>query len=234
MPDPTVIPVDQLDLTFEPKPWPFADARRAEIDAYFAELQREKPTLWNGRVLLMHDHRLDGGVLQGRYFETDYASFTAWRAWGRASAGVHDCFGAAAIVAADGAVLLGAMGPHTANAGWIYFPCGTPDRSDLIDGKVDLDFSVRRELKEETGCEASDFAVAPGWTMVTDGNLIAQIKTLRSRESATALRERMLAHLARESQPELSDIRIVRGLADFDPAMPRFVTAFLRYHFAGS
>jgi 8-oxo-dGTP pyrophosphatase MutT (NUDIX family) len=234
MSEPTVTPVDQLDLTFEPKRWPFADERRAEIDAHFAALKREKPALWNGRVLLMHDQRLKAGVLHGRYFETDYASFTAWRAWGRASAGVHDCFGAAAIVAADGAVLLGVMGPHTANAGWIYFPCGTPDRSDLIDGKVDLDFSVRRELKEETGCEASDFTVAPGWTMVTDGNLIAQIKTLRGRESAGALRERMLAHLARESQPELSDIRIVRGPADFDPAMPRFVTTFLRYHFAGS
>ena len=41
----------------------------------------------------------------------------------------------------------------------------------------------------------------------------------------------MLAHLERERQPELSDIRIVRGPADFDAAMPRFVTAFLAQHF---
>jgi 8-oxo-dGTP pyrophosphatase MutT (NUDIX family) len=231
MPNPTVVPLDQLDLTFAPRAWPFADARRAEIDAYFGALKREKPALWNGRVLLMYEHWLDGGVLRGRYLETDYASFTAWRAWGRSSAGAYDCFGAGAIVAADGAVLLGVMGAHTANAGLIYFPCGTPDPSDVIDDKVDLDFSVRRELKEETGCEVSAFTAAPGWTMVIDGTLIAQIKTLRSHESAEALRERMLAHLASEREPELSDIRIVRGPADFDPAMPRFVTAFLRYHF---
>jgi 8-oxo-dGTP pyrophosphatase MutT (NUDIX family) len=234
MSNPAVVPVDRLNLTFDPKPWSFADARRAEIDAYFAALKREKPALWNGRVLLMHDHRLEAGVLRGRYLETDYASFTAWRAWGRASPDVYDCFGAGAVVAADGAVLLGVMGQHTANAGWIYFPCGTPDRSDVVDGKVDLDFSVRRELKEETGCEASAFMIAPGWTMVTDGNLIAMIKTLRSRDNADTLRNRMLAHLASEREPELSDIRIVRGPADFDPAMPRFVTAFLRYHFEGS
>jgi hypothetical protein len=30
----------------------------------------------------------------------------------------------------------------------------------------------------------------------------------------------------------LSDIRIVRGPQDFDPAMPRFVTAFLAQHFS--
>lgn len=233
MSDPAVFSIDQLDLIFSPQPWAFAAERRAEIDAFFEALRRKKPAVWNGRVLMLHDHALVDGVLRGRYLETDYASFAAWRAWGRPSAGVHDCFGAGAVIAADGAVLLGVMGPHTANEGRIYFPCGTPDPSDVIGGKVDLEFSVRRELKEETGCEATEFSAAPGWTMVTDGGLMAQIKTLRSTERAEALRERMLAHLARERQPELSDIRIVRGPADFAPAMPRFVTAFLRYHFDG-
>jgi 8-oxo-dGTP pyrophosphatase MutT (NUDIX family) len=128
-------------------------------------------------------------------------------------------------------VLLGVMGQQNFNAGSIYFPCGTPDPSDIIDGKVDLDFSVRRELKEETGIDAAGLEIEPGWTTVIDGPLIAHIKTLRSHESAETLRARMLAHLAREAQPELSNVRIVRGPADFDPAMPGFVTAFLRYHF---
>ena len=172
------------------------------------------------------------GVFRGAYLETDYASFAAWRHWGRPAAAVHDCFGAAAIVAADGAFLLGVMGPHTVNAGRIYFPCGTPDPDDIVGGRVDLDFSVRRELKEETGLDVAEFAAEPGWTTVFDGSLIAHIKVLRSGESAEALRARMLGHLARERQPELADIRIVRGPADFDPAMPRFVTAFLAQRFA--
>ncbi|HZD89236.1 MAG TPA: NUDIX hydrolase [Pseudolabrys sp.] len=230
---PTVVALDRLDLTFDPQPWPFAIEKRGEIDAYFEALKREKPALWNGRVLLMHRHAVEDGVLRGRYLETDFASFTAWRAWGRPPTGAYDCFGAAAIVAADGAVLVGVMGAHTANAGRIYFPCGTPDPSDIHGGKVDLDFSVRRELQEETGFEAGDFDVAPGWTMVVDGTLIAQIKTLRSRDSADTLRARALVHLASEQHPELADIRIVRGPGDFDPAMPRFVTAFLRDHFGG-
>ncbi len=233
MPDPAVFPVDRLNLTFDPQPWPFSAERRAEIDVFFANVQNEKPTIWNGRVLMMHDYTMAGGMFEGCYLETDYASFSAWCAWGRPPASIFDAFGAGAVFSADGAVLVGVMGPQNFNAGRIYFPCGTPDPSDIHDGKVDLDFSVRRELKEETGIDASEFAVEPGWTSVVDGPLIAQIKTLRSRESAENLRARMLAHLARERQPELSDIRIVRGPADFDPAMPRFVPAFLRYHFAG-
>jgi len=229
----TIFDVDRLDLRFTPRPWPFADERRAEIDVFFAARRRENPALWNGRVLLMHRHALSDGVLQGDYLETDYASFLAWRRWAAPDTGVHDCFGAAALISADGAVLLGRMGAHTANAGHIYFPAGTPDPSDIVDGKVDLAFSVARELKEETGIEMSELAVAPGWTVVADGQLIVAIRTLRSRADADTLRTRILAYLRAEEKPELADIRIARGPSDFEPAMPRFVTAYLARFFAG-
>jgi len=45
---------------------------------------------------------------------------------------------------------------------------------------------------------------------------------------ADDLRARILGHLAQETQPEFSDIRIVRGRGDLDPNMPGFVAAFLR------
>ena len=228
----SVVHVDRLDLTFAQKSWAFARERRAEIDAWFGARQRENPALWNGRVLLLHEHALADGVFSGRYLETDYASFAAWRAWGRPAVAIHDCFGAAAIRSANGAFLLGVMGPHTANAGRIYFPCGTPDPDDIVGDRVDLDLSVRRELKEEAGFDVAEFTAEPGWTSVFDGSLIAHIKVLRSGVSAAALRQRALEHLGREPQPELADIRIVRSPAGFDAAMPRFVTAFLARRFA--
>jgi 8-oxo-dGTP pyrophosphatase MutT (NUDIX family) len=224
----SVVHVDRLQLAFAPKPWAFAHERRAEIDANFESLRRLKPAVWNGRVLLLHQHVLANRVFRGAYLETDFASFAAWRRLGRPAAAVCDCFGAAAIVAADGAFLLGVMGPHTANAGRIYFPCGTPDPNDIVDGQIDLEFSVRRELAEETGLDVAEFAAEPGWTTVFDVPLIAQIKVLHSRDSAEALRARVHGYLARERQPELSDLRIARGPADLDPAMPRFITAFLQ------
>jgi 8-oxo-dGTP pyrophosphatase MutT (NUDIX family) len=229
--EPSLFRIERLELAFKPRPWAFATERRAEIEAYFAELQREKPAIWNGRVLLMHRQVVRDGVFSGDYLETDYASFSAWRTWGRPPAGVHDCFGAAAIIAADGACLLGVMGSHTFNAVEIYFPCGTPDPNDIVAGKVDLDFSVRREVKEETGIDASEFTVEPGWTTVVEGPLIAQVKVLRSTRTAETLAARMRDYLSREENPELSDICIVRSPRDFTPAMPTFVTAFLAQHF---
>jgi 8-oxo-dGTP pyrophosphatase MutT (NUDIX family) len=223
-----VVPVERLELRFAPRPWPFAKERRADIDAYFAHLRGRKPDLWNGRMLLLHEWALADGLLRGAFLETDFASYIAWRDWGFPDAAVTNCFAQGALRAADGAFLLGVMGAHTAGAGSIYFPSGTPDPDDVNGGMVDLDGSVVRELGEETGLTLDDVAVAPGWHAVLTGPRIALMKPLQAAVPAAELRGRILRHLAGEAVPELADIRIVRGPADLDPRMPAFIAAFLR------
>ena len=66
----SMVHMDRLQLAFEPKPWSFAQERRAEIDACFAALKREKPALWNGRVLLLHHQAVSDSVFRGAYLET--------------------------------------------------------------------------------------------------------------------------------------------------------------------
>ena len=223
------IRIRRLELAFAPRPWPFADEHRAEIDRYFEELQRAKPALWNGRMLLLHQHAVEGDVFRGGYLETDYASFVAWRDWGFPDAKVTHCVALGALRASDGDFLLGVMNSHTLNAGKVYFPAGVPDPSDIVDGMVDLDGSVRREVAEETGLDGDAYVAEPVWYTVLARSAIAHFKLLQARETAPVLRERIRAHLARETQPELADIRIVRGPEDLDPMMPTAVPAFLRY-----
>ena len=55
--------VTTLDLDVQPWSWPFASERGAEITAHFAGKQREKPQIWNGRLLLLR--REDGLALDG-------------------------------------------------------------------------------------------------------------------------------------------------------------------------
>ena len=113
---------------------------------------------------------------------------------------MYDCFAAAAIETADGAFLLGVMGPHTANAAAAaIFPVARPIRDDIVGGSVDLDLSVRREFKEETGLDIADFAAEPGWSTVFDGGLIAHLKVLRHRDDAETLRARVRAYLAQRA-----------------------------------
>jgi len=227
MPEHRVVRLDRLELALVPRRWPFADERRAEIDAYFARLRRDRPALFNGSVLLMHQWSLSDGVLRGAFLQTDFASYIAWRDWGFPDHTVRNCFAQAALQAADGAYLLGVMGAHTAGAGNIYFPSGTPDPKDVTEREVDLHASVVRELAEETGLGAADVAVSAGWHAVPVGPRIALMKPMRSPEPAALLRARILGYLAGQAVPELADIRIVRGPADLDPMMPSFIATYL-------
>jgi hypothetical protein len=223
--------VSKLDLRFRPEPWPFADARRADIEAHFVAKQREKP-IWNGRILLARDPVFTGNRFSASYFEADFASFLAWRDWGFPDQAVFNGFGMGALHCSDGAFVLGEMGQHTSNAGRIYFPSGTPDLEDLSAGAVDIAGSVAREVEEETGLATADYRADTDWDCVVSGSAIAMIRILNVDISGEALRARIEANLARQNQPELSAIHLVRGVSDLTAAMPRFVTAFIEKQFA--
>jgi 8-oxo-dGTP pyrophosphatase MutT (NUDIX family) len=222
-----LIPLNGLDLRFEPAPWPFAEERRAEIDAHFVKLRTAKPEMWNGRVLLLRWGEIAASVLRGAYSEVDFASFIAWRDWDFPDKSMRNCFAMAALRSTDGAFLLGVMGSHTATAGQIYFAAGTPDRNDLVGDAVDLERGVMRELAEETGLTPADVAPERGWTAVLHGQRIALMKIIRAQASADALAARVRTFLSEQQQPELADVHIVRSVADLRPTMPPFVTAFL-------
>ena len=231
MNSPEIHRIATLDLKVRPYAWPFAIERRAGIDAHFAEKRREMPEIWNGSVLLGRNSLRSDDHLAADYFETDFASFLAWRDWGFPDSDIFNGFGMGALQSSDGAFLLGEMGGHTANAGKIYFPAGTPDPDDIRDGAVDVAGSIVRELAEETGLGESDYTMSPHWTCVFTPASIAMIRILRVAMSGEALQKTVEAHLARETKPELRAVHLVRTTSELVPAMPRFVSAFLEAQF---
>lgn len=232
MASPIIHRVTTLDLAVRPIVWPFAEERRAEIAAHFAEKQRERPKIWNGRVLLGRDAVFADGHLSATYFETDFASFLAWRDWGFPDKAVFNGFGMGALRASDGAFIMGEMAQHTANAGRIYFPSGTPDLDDVMEGALDIPGSVIRELEEETGLTTADYWAEPDWHCIVSGPTIAMMQVLNLDMPGDQARALIEANLAREDEPELSAIHLVRGMSDLTPTMPRFVTAFIEQQFA--
>jgi len=178
-------------------------------------------------VLLGRNPSFGSGRFAASYFPVDFASFLAWRDWGFPDRDVFNGFGMGALRASDGAFILGEMGRHTANSGRIYFPAGTPDLDDIAGGTVDIVGSVAREIEEETGLTAADYRAASHWDCVVAGSAIAIIRLLEIDQPGSSVRARIEANLARQAQPELSAIHLVRSLRDLKPQMPRFVTAFI-------
>jgi hypothetical protein len=58
------------------------------------------------------------------------------------------------------------------------------------------------------------------------------IRVLNVDLTGEALRAAIEANLARQDQPELSAIHLVREASDLTAAMPRFVTAFIEAQFS--
>lgn len=227
---PLIRRVARLDLSFKPWVWPFAVERRAEIDAHFARQQAEKPELFNGRILMGRNPLFAADSFGCDYFEADFASFLAWRDWGFPDRQVFNGFGMGALRCSDGAFVLGEMGQHTANAGKIYFPSGTPDFSDLRGDVVDIAGSIARETEEETGLTVQDYHVSDDWDCVISGSITAMIRILDVTMPGEAARAKIEANLVVQDDPELSAIHLVRDKADFTAAMPAYIKAFLSAH----
>ncbi|MBN9062987.1 MAG: hypothetical protein BGP06_09060 [Rhizobiales bacterium 65-9] len=223
-----VVAIDEIDARLSPYDWPFAEERRAEIDALWAQTVAAKPKMFNGRVLLQHQGEARGGVFTARYFETDYANLLAWSRFGH-PAPVRNGFAMAALLSRDKAWLLGVMGPHTANAGRIYFAAGTPDRSDILaDGRVDLAGSAERELCEETGLRRDEVIIEAGWAVALSAARAAFMRPVRIDLPAHEARRLILSRIAQQAEPELADIHIVRSLADLPTERaPRFMIDYL-------
>jgi 8-oxo-dGTP pyrophosphatase MutT (NUDIX family) len=229
-----IIPLRAIDARYEPLEWDFSRNHRAEIDRRWATRVAANPHLFNGTVLMQHRWDIRDGVYHAAYGPVDYASFLMWREMGSPGAARRNGFAMAAMQTTDGAFVLGVMGVHTANAGRIYFPGGTPDMSDVTtDGRVDLAASMTRELYEETGLRPDEVEIGADWVVVLDGMRAAFLKPARLIYDRAATQRLITERLALMHEPELSGIALVRSARDIDEKLtPAFAADYMRRVFS--
>lgn len=232
IPTARVVEVDEVDLRLGAGRWGHETLHGAAIAADWAHRRAANPALFNGPFYVLARLRLEERRLEGECLRTDYASYLHWRGSGFGTPGLN-AFAMAALVSADGRLLIGEMGPWTANAGLWYPPAGSLDQSDVTDdGRFDVVGNMLRELGEEIGLEIAREAVAPGWSLVCVRGRLAMFKRIDLAEPAATLEPRLRAHLAGEARPELSDIRFIGGLDEVSGlALPPFLPPFLTHLF---
>lgn len=231
----TIVRLVRVEARVELYDWHFARENGAHIESHWAQISHGKPAMFNGKVMLQHRAAIREGVFEAGYFETDYAAFMTWRDRGHPGPVIRNGFAMAALRANDGAFLCGRMGDHTANAGKVYFAAGTPDREDVrADGTLDLAGSVIRELGEETGLRLDELDVGEAWTAVIEEGRIAFMREVGIDLPALDARALMLERMRHLEEEELSDIVIVRDLAETQSLdMPPFMRRYLAHIFDG-
>ncbi|MGL4290626.1 MAG: NUDIX hydrolase [Phreatobacter sp.] len=213
--------------------WTYAETHAEAIRSAWDQWIADKPAMFNGRVLLLAEGAAEGDVFRGRYMAVDYAEFLHFMRYGAADGSTRNAFALAGLTSADDCLLMGVMAAHTANAGKIYFPGGTPDLSDVVGARVDLDGSVRRELTEETGLQPDELDIEDGFWLREDDKRSAFVKVMRSPLAAAPLRALILERIAAVETPELADIHIVRDAGDLRPdLMPAFQLAYAEWWLA--
>lgn len=213
---PEIQVVAAFDMRLGGAPWPFLTEQAESIAACWAAESAANPALFDGRVLVARSLTVDTGIVRARYVDIPFSALLYWRRLGFPPADAFNCFGAAIVTSRDGAVLLGVMAAHTANAGCIYFPCGTPDRDDVDGTRVDIEGSILRELEEETGLGPALARPTEQRWLVGDGALACCARRVDVDLDATALEQAVHAYLAVQPNPELADIVVARRRADLD------------------
>jgi 8-oxo-dGTP pyrophosphatase MutT (NUDIX family) len=225
--------VPKVEARYEPMEWAWAKQNQEQIRANWQRRLANTPQMFNGRVLLLRHVELTPDLCRNTYFEVDYADLIGWIDMGHPDRSIANGFAMGALRGSDGAFICGVMDGHTANAGRVYFPAGTPDRSDLKpDRSVNLAASLTRELFEETGLSEGDYHVEDEWIIVQRWPSVALMRLVTLPVPAEEGAEKIRATIAKQDPPELSDVRIIRGPDDIDPqTMPLYLQSFFRWTF---
>jgi 8-oxo-dGTP pyrophosphatase MutT (NUDIX family) len=234
--DPIIARVSRVEARYEPMEWAWARQNRERIEANWRRRQAETPKIFNGRVLVLRNVEIAKDLCRCMFFAVNYADFIGWIDTGYPDTSIANGFAMGALRGSDGAFICGVMDRHTANAGRVYFPAGTPDPQDLRpDGTVDLATSITRELLEETGLGERDYHVEDEWIVVQRWPAVALLRLVTLPVPAEEGAARIRANIALQHLPELADVRIIGGPGDIDvKAMPLFLQSFFRWSFERS
>jgi hypothetical protein len=223
-----IVPVRRVELWREPRIWPWAQANRTAIGANLAKVRTNQPALFNGLVYLLHEWCIDDDIFRGSVFETDVASFLAWRDGGFPDENTTHCFGVGALCSSDGTYFLGQQAKPKPETCSINFTEAMPEPCDLRgEHLVEMPACILRKLKEQTGLAPDDVRLFPGWHAAITPHSVALIKLVVVPHGAPVVHARVRSFIDMQRPPELAGLVDVRESVDLLPAMPLIARAYL-------
>ncbi len=226
-----VYPVREICITVIAGEPDYVMRNRQAIDDNWQQEIAANPALYDGEIYLAPRASLRDGVLRADYQRTNFRSLLYWRKDENAHKPFH-IFGSGVIVSSDNQLLLGQMASHNAVGGRIYFPAGSNDDQDIVDGQVDLAGNARREVLEETGIDLREAKRSSGYTVVMSERSLALFRCYYFDRTANALCQQAEQFIAGQSQPELARVLMTKQGDKLDERSPVYIRTFTDWYFA--
>ena len=226
----TVYEIDRVDVRVLPDPLSYTEDNKSFIAANWEKAVTANPTLFDGEIYLAPEAHLDGHVFEASFRRTSFATLMYWRD-DRATEKPWHIFGVGIMVSAEGHLIAARMSSHNAVAGRVYFPAGSIDDHDIVGARADYEANMAREVFEETGIELGIARAEAKTHLVTADGSIALFRRYHFDMSTTELLRRIEDNIAKQAEPELSEIIPVRRAGAMGEATPSYVRAFADWHF---
>lgn len=226
----TVHIIDSAEVRVLSGPLPYTVENRDAIVSNWTHERAANPTLFDGEFYLAPEAELTGSAFHAGFKRTSFATLMHWRRDVSQERPWH-IFGVGVIVSSEGHLITGRMSAQNAGAGRVYFPAGSVDDNDIVDGYVDYDANRQREVREETGLDLLDARAEQQISLVTGNRSIALFRRYYFDVPSPELVSRIEQYLSGEEEPELSEIIPVKAAGAMGDATPSYVRAFADWHF---
>lgn len=226
-----IYPVDEISVRVTEGVPAYVVQNQQQIDENWQQEIAANPTLYDGEIYLASQATLNNGVLLADYQRTSFRSLLYWRKDKSLNKPFH-IFGSGVIISSDNKLLLGQMASHNAVGGRIYFPAGSNDDQDIIDGAVDFDGNARREVLEETGIDLNNAMRKGSYTLVMSERSLALFRCYYFDQTGEELTRHAEQFIASEAEPELSRVLMIGQGDALDERSPAYIRTFTDWYFA--
>lgn len=226
-----IYPVEEIMVRVVGGAPDYVKSHQSQIDKNWQQEINSNPTLYDGEIYLAPRVSFSNGVLHADYQRTSFRSLLYWRKDKTIDKPFH-IFGSGVIVSSDNRLLLGQMASHNAVGGRIYFPAGSNDDQDIVDGEVDFAGNARREVLEETGIDLNDAVRCSGFNLVMSERSLALFRCYHFEQTAAELVQQAQQFIAAEDVPELSRVLMIGQGDALDERSPAYIRAFTDWYFA--
>jgi len=128
-----------------------------KINENFENLQRLGRNVWNGEVLCVSECNIDKDVVEIVCKKSNYAHYLYGEEIGCEKK--YECKNLSAgalIETADGYYMIGELDDMTSYPGMLQVTGGGVDKRDIIEGKINVEYTIMREAREELNFDFKD------------------------------------------------------------------------------